>query len=118
VCAAAPEVADRYFLAGGRGGESFEAATARTMCTRCPVLTACLADAIARPLPESSRTGVIRGGHTAWAIAAFAAEAARERTSPHMIALREAGYLLAPLRGAYGSPRLRAGEFVSPEPLA
>lgn len=112
----APEVAARYFGAGRF--DTFELATARTMCAGCPVLVECMADAIATPVPLRQRTGVVRAGVTAWDLAALRAEAERERTPVRRIAEREVSRMLPPLRGAYGSPRLRAGQFTSPTPLA
>lgn len=108
-----PRVAARYFGAGI--AEHFEAATARAICARCPILVDCLADAIARPLRRPDRTAHQRAGMSAWALAALADEARRSGVPPRRIAEREAALLLPPLRGAYGRPDMRAGHFVSPE---
>lgn len=107
VCGALPPaVAGRYF---GAPHGSFEAATARTMCARCPVRVDCLTDAITGP-----QAGMIRGGEPPHAQAALRAEHERSGVSARRIAERVAGHQLPPLRGAYGSPALRAGRFTSP----
>lgn len=104
--ALAPGVVGRYF---GAPHGTFEAATARTICGRCPVRVDCLADAITRP-----QAGMIRGGEPAHAQVALRHEHERSGVSARRIAERVAGHQLPPLRGAYGSDRLRRGNFASP----
>jgi hypothetical protein len=110
----APEVADRYFGANFYT-HPFEYATARMICTGCPVQVECLADAITQEVPRGTRG--MRGGESAHAQVALKAEHNRSRENARRLAEREVSRQLPPLRGAYGSPGLRAGEFTSPRPL-
>lgn len=110
-----PDVAERYFAAGA--GQRFEVATARAMCSRCPVVRGCLAAGIATYVPEDERARTVRAGTTAWHLAALHDEWRRSGASVYALADRELRHMLPPLRGAYGSPDLRAGEFVSPVPF-
>lgn len=107
-------VAERYFRADGLR-DLFEVTTARMICHACPVRVSCLAEAIGTP--GNARTRWIRGGETPAAQAALRHEHLRSGESPRKIAERVIGHQLPPVRGAYGSPTLRAGEFTSPRLL-
>jgi len=107
-----PEVADKYFQAS-RVGERFQYDTARAMCMgHCAFQLECLTQAIQKPQPAG-----IRGGESPEAIIALNHEMKRERTPAAVLAARAISHQLKPLRGAYGQPRLRAGQFDTP-PLA
>src|SRR5919205_2336768 len=68
-----PAVLDKYFMSDKRGG--FENLTAKAICAHCPILQACLEQAIADPPAHG-----IRGGETSESIAALRYRHYRERT--------------------------------------
>lgn len=107
-------VAERYFGASAVQ-QPFEHATARMICHGCPVKVACLATAIATPgAPHTRQT---RGGESPAAQKQYRHEYLTSREHPLRIAQRVIDHQLPPLRGAYGSPGLRSGDFPSPRPL-
>lgn len=113
LCSGLPApVADRWF--GGRVG-SFEAATARTMCARCPVAAACLAAEIA--VPRRADAGLMRGGAHGHEITAMRYQREREGTSPMRLAEAYVATLSAPLVGSYGKSTMRRGDFPTVHPM-
>ena len=102
-----PAVLDKYFMSDKRGG--FENLTAKAICAHCPILQACLEQAIADPPAHG-----IRGGETSESIAALRYRHYRERT-PIPVLARMAIRHQTPLEGRpYGRRRLLAGQFQSP----
>ena len=102
-------VVDRYFGAHPFR-EPFAHATARMICAHCPVRLACLTQAIAEERGSTTRdVWNVRGGEAGSTVLALAQQARRERIPAARLAREVLARQVPPLRGAYGSTGLRAG---------